>query len=55
MKKETFDEILFKLNDGSLKSDADKIKYLESVIEETDYDCNGFNDELIDLLNKLKK
>ena len=51
MKKETYDEIVIKLN--QLSQDK-KLDYLKSVIEETDYDKNGLNDELIALYNKYK-
>lgn len=53
MKKKRYNEILLKLNDGTLKSNAEKVEYLDSVIEPIDYDNNGLNDELIELRNKL--
>ena len=51
MKKIIYDQIINNLNnidDINYKKD-----YLVSVIEETDCDCNGYNDMLIDLYNKL--
>ncbi len=37
----------------SISNPQDKIAYLDSVIEVTDYDCNGYNDQLIDIRNEL--
>ena len=31
----------------------DKLNYLEKVIETIDYDCNGYNDQLVELRNNL--
>lgn len=54
MKKDKYCEILIKLNSESCKTKKEKIEYLESVIESTDYDGEGWNDELIALYNKIK-
>lgn len=54
MKKDKYCEILIKLNSESCKTKKEKIEYLESVIESTDYDGEGWNDELIALHNKIK-
>ena len=51
MKKETYGEIVRKLN---RLSEDEKLEYLKSVIEETDYDSNGLNGELIALYNEYQ-
>lgn len=51
MKAERFEEILNHLQ--GLKTNKEKIEYLDSVIETTDYDLNGYNEQLIDMRNKL--
>ena len=51
MKKEQYDKIIETL--GTLPQE-EKLSYLKSVIEETDYDNNGLNDELRRLYNKNK-
>jgi len=53
MNEKRRNEILLKLYDGTLKTNAEKVEYLDSVIETIDYDNNGINDELIELRNKL--
>ena len=53
MNEKRRNEILLKLHDGTLKTNAEKVEYLDSVIEPIDYDNNGINDELIELRNKL--
>lgn len=52
MKKEQYLEILYNLH--KLDSEDEKIDYLEKVLETTDKEMNGLNDELWDLLIKLK-
>lgn len=51
MKKEKYDEVIAKL--GTLSTKKEKKEYLLMVIEETDYDNNGWNQELINEYNKL--
>jgi hypothetical protein len=53
MNKAKYNEILLHINE--LSNDDAKIKYLDEEIETTDNDRNGFNDELIDMLNKLRE
>ena len=43
------------LDELSRKPQKEKCKYLLSVIEETDYDTNGYNNELRKLYNKYNK
>ncbi|GEM_PF-1655015 len=52
MKKDKYFEILSHL--VKLKTTQEKMEFLSNSIESIDYDCNGFNDELIHLYNKLK-
>lgn len=52
MTKERFDEIIRELD--KLSKD-EKCNFLLDVIEETDYDNNGWNDELHELYNKYNR
>lgn len=51
MKKQKYDEIIRELE--ALPQEK-RAEYLLSVIEETDYDNNGWNDELRRLYNKYQ-
>ena len=51
MKKDKHDRVLRKL--VKMNTDEEKVEYLESVIEATDNDNNGFNSELADKRNEL--
>ena len=51
MTSDRFYEIGIQLQ--SLKTNKDKIAYLKSVIEPTDFEDNGFNKQLINKLNEF--
>ncbi len=51
MSEERYYKIILYLQDKPVE---EKIRYLEENIEETDFERNGYNDELCDLLKKLK-
>lgn len=51
MDENTFKKILFELS--KLADCKEVIRYLDSVIENEDYQKNGLNEQLIDLRNKI--
>ena len=52
MTEEEYQKILRNLQ--QYDNPVEKIKYLENVIEASDFDANGCNDELIRIFNDLK-
>ena len=53
MNKDTYDKIIKELY--KIPTKKEKCEYLFKVIEETDYDANSYNGELINLYNKYKE
>ena len=51
MSKEKYEAIILELS--NIDNKEEKIEYLKAHIERIDYDMNGYNDDLIDLLNRL--
>ena len=53
MNKDTYDKIIKELY--KIPTEKEKCQYLLSVIEETDYDLNSYNSDLIELYNKYNR